>query len=248
MALTTLGQILGIEQGVKASAERAFTNAYHQLQRTAQMGGLSRTYEPKDDEGDRLPSEQTLVQIRVHEAIKDVIDNLTAKLDVVATKDDANTIARADVVMEDGTVLLEGVPGVTLLFLEKQLVDLLTFVRKIPTLEPGYMWTWDTATESYVTDPPVQTVRTNKVPKNHVLAGATDKHPAQVQVFMEDIPVGTWTTRKYSGAIPASELHTYIRRVEELQRAVRFARERANATVVVDRKIGKAFLEYVFRS
>lgn len=49
-----------------------------------------------------------------------------------------------------------------------------------------------------------------QVPRNHVKAEATDKHPAQVEVYHEDVPVGYWTTVKFSGALPA-------RRVNELQ-------------------------------
>jgi len=243
---TTLGQILGVEQGVKASAERALTNAYHEMQRASQLTGISRTYEPKDDEGERLPAEQTLVQVRVLELIAAFIAALIEKFDIIAMKDRANTLARADVVLDDGTVILRDVPGVTLLFLEKQLVDLATFVRKIPTLEAGFRWTRDDTADAYVTEPPVVTVRTAKVPRNHVLAEATDKHPAQVQVFMEDVPMGYWTTRKYSGALPVMQVRKYMHRVEELQRAVRFARERANAQPVTEDKIGKAVFEYLF--
>ena len=49
----------------------------------------------------------------------------------------------------------------------------------------------------------MQTLRTKKVPRNHVKAEATEKHPAQVEVYYEDVAVGYWTTVKFSGALPA---------------------------------------------
>jgi hypothetical protein len=46
-----------------------------------------------------------------------------------------------------------------LLFLEKQLVDLHTFVKKLPVLDASDSWSYDASADCYATDP-VQTVRT----------------------------------------------------------------------------------------
>ena len=46
-----------------------------------------------------------------------------------------------------------------------------------------------------------------------MLAEATQQHPAQVQVYMEDVPEGDWTTVKFSGALPASRVRTLLERV-----------------------------------
>jgi hypothetical protein len=35
-----------------------------------------------------------------------------------------------------------------------------------------------------------------------VKAEATEKHPAQVEVYHEDVVVGQWKTVKFSGALP----------------------------------------------
>jgi hypothetical protein len=241
-----LNQILGVEQGVKARAERTLTDAYHTLQRADALAGIARTYRPKDDDGEQLPNESTLVQVRAAEVVDGVVDALARHFDVVATKDATNAVAKADVILEDGTVLLRDVPGVTLLFLEKQLVGLHTFVSKLPTLPPGSSWTRDDSTDTWVTEP-TETTRPKKLPRNHVLAEATDKHPAQVQVYNEDVVVGYWTTRKFSGALPVARVRTLQRRVEEMQRAVRRAREQANLADVVDVEIGKVFLEHLFQ-
>ncbi|MEV0352079.1 hypothetical protein AB0H88_40475 [Nonomuraea sp. NPDC050680] len=110
--------------------------------------------------------------------IADVAKALTRLFDVTATKDWTNATAKADVVV-DGETLISGAPVTYLLFLEKQLVDLHTFVSKLPTLDPAETWSFDDNAETWRTEP-VKTTRTKKVPRNHVLAEATDKHPAQV--------------------------------------------------------------------
>ena len=92
----------------------------------------------------------------------------------------------------------------------------------------------------------MRTNRTKKVPRNHVKAEATEKHPAQVEVYYEDIPVGYWTTVKFSGALPAKRVSTLLERVEKLQQAVKFAREEANNAEAVDKHVGDRVFGYLF--
>lgn len=242
--MTKLNQIIAVEKGVKSDAVTALTQAHHALQRTAQLSGIARTYRPRDDEGEQLPPESTRVQIRTDELVGQVRQALTRMFDVVATKDQANTAAKADIVVDDVT-LARDVPATTLLFLEKQLVDLGTFVRKLPVLDPGEAWEWSDSSACWATEP-VQTVRTKKVPRNHVKAEATDRHPAQVDVYPEDVTVGYWTTVKFSGAIPAKQGTDMLARIAKLAEAVKKAREEANCITVTDVAIGHSLLGYLF--
>ncbi len=243
---TRLNQILAIEKGVKATSHRVLADAYQQLQKPAPLTGILRTYRPRDDEGERLPQERTEVKVRVSEEVAQVRKALGRMLDVMITKDRANTAAKADIVVA-GRVLVADVPVTTLLTLEKQLVDLRTFVTKLPVLDIGERWSYDDDAGAYVTDAR-ETTRTKKVPRNHVLAEATDKHPAQVQVYQEDVIVGYWTTRTYSGAIPGAQRAAMVDRVDELLAAVRTAREEANDIEVTDVQCGDALLGYLFGS
>jgi hypothetical protein len=92
----------------------------------------------------------------------------------------------------------------------------------------------------------MQTIKTKKIPRNHVKAEATEKHPAQVEVYYEDVVVGTWRTIKFSGALPASRVNELLNRVEKLQEAVKFAREEANNTDVTEQKVGAKVFQYLF--
>ncbi len=242
--MTKLNQIIAVEKGVKADAANTLTKAYHDLQKGPPLSGISRSYQPRDDEGEQLPPESTRVQLRTGEAIADVRKALTRLYDIVATKDQANTAAKADIVV-DGIALAKDVPATYLLFLEKQLVDLATFVRKLPTLDPAETWSWSEQQGVYATDP-VRTTRTKKVLRNHVKAEATDKHPAQVDVFGEDVVVGYWTTTKFSGAVPAADVNDMVARIGKLAEAVKRAREDANSITVTDVNRGAALLGYLF--
>ncbi len=244
--MARLNQIIAVEKGVKSKSLQELTEAHHLLQKPAMLAGISRTYRPKDEEGEQLPPESTRVQLKAEEIIQRTSALMTELFDVTATKDWANCKARADVVVE-GQTLLKDVPVTYLLFLEKQLVDLHTFVKKLPILDASETWTFDPSADCYATDV-AQTTKTKKIPRNHVKAEATEHHPAQVEVYYEDVVVGHWRTIKFSGALPAKRVNELLERVERLQQAVKFAREEANDLEVEDEKLGAKVFEYLFKA
>lgn len=245
MAQTQLNQIVALEKGVKSRAVADFGAAMKQLDKTQLLSGISRTYRPKDDEGEQLPPESTRVQLRATDVIRDFQAGLTKLFDVTLTKDTANGTAKASVVV-DGHTVAEDLPVTYLLFLEKVLGDVLTFVSKLPALDAAETWTFDEATDAYATEAS-QTTRSKKIPRNHVKAEATPQHPAQVEMWYEDVLVGYWTTVKYSGALPQTRINDLRSRVIKLVEAVKVAREQANSTPVTDRKVGDQIFGYLFK-
>lgn len=243
--MTQLCQVLAAVKGIGGRAERDLTDIHHKLQKPALLAGISRTYRSKDEDGQPLPAESTRVQLDVETALEEARAALSRLFDARATIDYANCEAKADVVV-DGQVILDAVPVTYLLFLEKQLVRIGTLVAKLPTLDPADEWVRDDAANAWATRAPTETLRTKKVPRNHELAPATDKHPAQVQVYMEDVAEGTWTTRKFSGAIPEARRKSLLERVTKLSEAVKYARQEANGYEVVDERPAKLVFDYLF--
>ncbi|MEV6275954.1 hypothetical protein [Nocardia sp. NPDC051832] len=243
--MTKLNQIIAVEKGVKSASLRELAEKQNLLNKPGLLAGITRAYQPKDEEGEQLPPEATRVQVKSEEVLRETASTLTRLFDVTATKDWANCAAKADVRV-DGETLLADVPVSYLLFLEKQLADLQAFVKRLPVLDAAEAWAFDDSTDTWRTDA-VRTIRTKKVPRNHVKAEATEKHPAQVEVYYEDIAVGYWTTVKFSGALPARRVNELTSRIEKLQQAVKFAREEANGSEITDQKTGKVIFDYLFR-
>lgn len=244
MAIPKIHQTIAVLKGLKTEAEKVLTQAYHLLQKPALLSGLSKTYEPRSEDGDRLPGEGQRVQATVP-AIVDTIRQPFARLfDEEFALDLANCAARADVVV-DGKVLIKDAPVTYLMFLDKQLTNLATFVSKWPTLDTAKEWHAGAQAGVWQT-PPVLTVRTDKVPERFVKSEATDKHPAQVEILYLDKPVGTWTKIDFSGAIPVGEGVAVLNRVRALQEAVKVAIQVANATDAPPQKVGAALLTYLF--
>lgn len=242
--MAKLHQVLALVSGIKSRCQKTVTEFHHKLQKAELLSGISRTYQPKDEEGEKLPSEKKLVQIRVNEAINEVSSALAELLDTVATQDNTNCEARANIVV-DGKVLATNVPVTNLMFLDKQLQDLHTFIAKLPILDPAQEWEFSNQVNCYASKP-IQTVRTKKVPRTFVKYEATKEHPAQVDVFTEDVVVGYYNKVDFSGAVPEKDRNEMLKRVEALQDAVKKAREEANARDVVPLKVGRNLLDYVF--
>lgn len=238
-----LNQVLAIEKGHKNRAEQGLTKAYQTLQKADLLDGLEKTYQPKDEEGDQLPPDSKRLQLRADEVIAAVTADLGEFFDITLTKDAANCSAKADLVV-DGQTLVKDVPVTTLLFLEKKLTDLHTFISKLPVLNPAYDWRYDDARACHVTEPR-QTARTMKIEEPVMLAPATEKHPAQVQLRAKDVLVGYWTTVNLSGALPAQRVNQLKGRVEKLQDAVKAAREAANSIEVEHQKMGEKLFGYL---
>lgn len=245
--MTLLHQILAVERGARNQAQRGLTEAYHLIQRSNTLSGLRKVYRPADVDGEELPPESTKVQTTVVEVIDQVMESLAPMFDLVAVRDKTTALTKANVVV-GGQTLIADVPVPYLLWLEKQLQDLETFIRKMPVLDPAEDWHPDPTREGVWATEPVISYRSKKLPRPVELAPATDKHPAQVQLAHEDVVQGKWELTKFSGAVQARTQQEMLRRVRILATAVKQAREQANSIETVDEEpIGAAVLGYVFQ-
>lgn len=251
-----LSAIVAVARDAKTNGGKALTQAHFDSLKSGDqspMVGISREYSPVDEDGERQPNQRTLVQYTVEDLLKQVATGPFADMfDVLLTQEHGNTIAKADVVVGEQT-LLRDVPVGYLLFLEKRLTDLHTFVSKLPTLDPAEKWDWNDEagqTGAHATEP-TSTKSTKKIPRNHVKAEAVISpsgqiSPAQVELFTEDVIVGYWKTIKFSGHIRGDRKRELVSRVEKLQRAVKTAREEANASTVPQLKAADPIFGYLF--
>jgi hypothetical protein len=239
-----LNQVIALVQGKKARATRVLTDVYKGWN-TIALSGITKTYSPSDEEGEKFPDEKKEVQMRVGEVIDKLKVRLADYYNIVATQEGANQHACADVKIGDNT-LLSQVPITVLLFFEKQIVDLLTFTKSLPILPTEKVWTFDKTKDCYVTTAE-ETTKTQKRPEVIVKYQATKEHPAQTEMFSVDKTVGHWKTVHMSGALPATEREEFIERLEKLQDAVKSAREEANSSEVSNvSDYGKVLLDYIF--
>lgn len=238
-----LCQVTALLTGRKTAATKTLTEIYHRFQKPVLFQGLSKRFTPKDEEGDTFPDETQNIQMKASECLAEIRQTLTGVLDLVGTQDRTNCVAKANVAV-DGQVVLSNVPVTHLLYLEKQLTDLHTALGALPVLDPQEKWSWEDNSACFVSEP-AKTNKTKKIPKTHVKYDATDHHPAQTEMYHEDVTIGTWTTIKFSAAIPAQERVQLLDRVSKLRDAVKVAREEANSIEAVQAYWGKHLFDYV---
>lgn len=240
-----LHQLLALLPSVKKQVTTAKTEIYHAVQKTDLFNGLSRVYQPREEEGYVYPSESKNVQLKVMDLIERFKQADQELIDLCAAQDFGNCNAKGNVVV-DGVTILEDVPVSHLLFLEKQLEDIKTFIQKLPTLDRDKDWEYSHNRGYYNSVPPKETVKTKKITEFVIAAPATKEHPAQVKEVSKDTVEGTWSATDFSGALPADTVRAYLERVSKLHAAIIVAREAANGIDVEEKQIADKLFNYIF--
>jgi hypothetical protein len=239
-----LNQIIAIEKGAKNRVYSAITELHKNSQKSDLYYGFNKSYETKDEGGEQFPPEQKKVTLRAEDVLSETKELFSEIMDITATKDFANMTASADVKIGE-TVIIKDAPVPYLLFLEKQLTDLRTFVDKLPVLDEADDWSKDEASGLYKTAS-IKTHRTQKVSEPIVLYDATKEHPAQTQLITKDVVVGFWNQVKHSGAITRADKRKLLERIEKVLEGVKSAREEANSVEAPAKKVGADILDYIF--
>ncbi len=244
-----LHEVVAIRKGVKTRSYAELTELYKKAQKGDLYTGMTRSYTSKDDDGETFPAEDKKVQLSADEVLKKVRKLRSAFFDIEASQEYGNLEARGEVKV-DGEVILADVPVTLLIFLEKELNDLRTFVSSMPSLDEAKTWHEDPNSRLYRSDTSV-THKTKKVQRPIVLYDAVikDDHaiPAQTQLITEDVVIGHWHTTYLSGAMPQPKKEALLERIDTLRNAVKRARSRANDREVERKEIAGAVFRYLFK-
>jgi hypothetical protein len=246
-----LHELLAVESNLKTQAETTRSELVNTFDKKRHhFAKKVVTFFPNEEGAKETTEEQLDLQTTVGQELVWIGEKLAAALDVSYRVAEGNTAARADIVLANGETILSSVPATALLELEKRVAEILTLVKAIPTLDPAKGFQLDpNEGEGVYRAREDRKPRTRKVQEVLTLAQATDKHPAQAQVISTDKVIGTVVTQEWSGLITTAAKGQMLDRVEDLKRAVKAARSRANETnVESDRSIGKILLSYVFGS
>lgn len=248
--MSKLHEFLAVDGNLKQQADKTRLELMNTFEKKTHLfAEKTVSYKPYGENEQTAVESQLDIQTTVPKELKWISEFLTKSLDVSYQVAEANTIARADVILEDGSILLSQIPATSLLELEKRAKELHDFVAAIPTLDPakGFRLDADKGADIFKARED-RKVRTKKMNKVLTLAPPTDKHPAQVQVVSEDVPVGDITTLEWSGLITTATKGDMLSRVEIMTRAVKKARSRANEVEIGknDLKIGKPIIDFIF--
>lgn len=249
--MSKLHELLAVEGDLRSQAEatrkdleNTFQKKGHHFQKKVV------TFKSKQEGVEDKVESQLNLQSTVKKELGWIGEKLSKVMDVGHQVDIANTSAKADVTLDDGVVLLKDVPGTSLLRMEKRIVEIRDLVHSIPTLDPakGFEAAPSEGDGIYQARDD-ERPRTEKTFDFKVMVPASDKHPAQVKELMLDKVIGHTVTQEWSSLLTVSDKGAMLDRVEELLRAVKKARSRANELDIDVRqnKIGETVLNYVFK-
>jgi len=248
--MAKLHEILAVEQSQKGQMAKIlldlntlFSSKRHHFEKkvvtfTSNAEGAQPVVESQSDI-------QTTVAKELNWASKTII----SAIDTAYQVDIGNTLAKGDIVV-NGETLAKDVPATALLQLEKQLQMIKNTLTAIPTLDPALGFSHEEADEKGVYKArDVNTKRTRKDQIPLVMYDATDKHPAQVQLVGKDVEIGVVQKQEWSSLITPAIKADLLDKAEELIRAVKRARARANEQAVDQKdekhKIGKVLLNHI---
>ena len=171
--------------------------------------------------------------------------------DAFLQKEATNQEAKADLVVDD-TVIAKDLPAAFFLGMEKELKSLRKCYENIPTLQPGIKWEKDPTLAAadnskgvYRNMNPDKKLKTKQTIGHKILVPQDEHHPAQVEKWTEQDPVGEFTVEVVSGMITPAEKSIMLQRITKLIAAVKRSRMRANSQEIKKLAIGKALFEYI---
>jgi hypothetical protein len=233
MATKKLYELLAVDGQLKTQAQTTRGDLRATFEKKRHLFEEKRKTFTSTQEGVEAASiveEQSDIQTTVPSELQWIASIWSKAIDTSYQVAEGNTIARADVILDDGTTMLENVPATALLELEKRAAELMELLRAVPTLDPAKGFTLDTnrGRDIYKARDVTKT-RTHKNQKSLVLIQPTVEHPGQAQMITVDEVIGQITEQEWSSLITPSAKGDMIARAEEVLRAFKAARQRANA-------------------
>lgn len=250
MSKPKLHELLAVEGDLQGAASKIMDETKDTFTKRADhFTGFHKTLHMLDS-----AREQEAAAGEEHKELVSTVDeklNYTSKavikyFDALLQKEKTNQNAKADLVV-DGVTLATDLPATFLLGLEARLKLVRDYYAAIPTLQPGIQWVPDSTQRPGVYRASTQDVRTKteKTVKAKVLYDATDKHPAQIDKWTEDIVIGLFKTDKWSGMLSPAQKSELLGRIDSLIQGVKKARQRANHAEVESTHVGKALFDFI---
>ena len=242
-----LHQLLAVEKDLSNKSEKIVKETFNTFNKKADhFDGLQKVYKPFDDDGEKISPEIKGVVTTVSDKIKYTLKSVVEAINATVSKEETNSSNAAKAELKVGETSFGELSSISLLSLEKTLIQLRALYNTIPTLDPTRIWNRDstTAQKLYKTSEEIR-YRTIKIHEPITLAPATDKHAAQVQLVGKDKQIGQYSTVYKSGRIQPIEKSELLERIDKLIIATKKAKAEANQAEVKNMKVGRIIFEYI---
>ena len=248
MAKGQLHQLLAVIPTLKSQAEKIMAETAKTFAGKAHLfEGMTKAYKARaeaDVMTEKELSESKPLSETVGGKLAHLAEHVTPFIDAEYQRDLSNLHSTATVSF--GDMKIENVPATFLLQLKKELASLRAIYDQIPTLDPKREWKLapDQGKGVWIA-PPEFTTKTKKDKIHKVVVPATEQHPAQVDSWTEDVPIGSFETRIRSGLITPEQKYRLMKRIDEVIAEVTRALAEANQVEHLTHKIAGKVLDYI---
>ena len=250
-----LHEVLAVQGDLEANAKRVSSEAVDTfVNREPHFSGHERDlnmFKEQDKKLEAAHAERQALTTTVGAKLKYVQGPIGKHWDCIAQKERTNQEARADVIVGK-TVIAKDVAVGALIAYERELKEYRALIDSIKTLPPGKKWVLDeslTAADGskgvYRDEFVEKKLKTVQTIAHKVLVPSNDKHPAQIEKWKENEPVGEFIQQNFSGKITTAEKSKMLANVSALITAVKKARMRANKTPVQKVAVSKSFFKFI---
>ncbi|RKZ98183.1 MAG: hypothetical protein DRQ46_02870 [Gammaproteobacteria bacterium] len=245
--MAKLHQILATESDLEGKYKRTCEETKKTFGKKAMFTGGHRKLVVFDDT-DKIdhPEEHQAMTTTVHERMKFTGGAISNYLDALFQKEATNQEAHADLDV-DGVSIGMALPATFLLALESRLKYVRGVYEALPTLQAGVDWKPSTDKGDGIWDMvhPEEKIKTKMTFKSQILVEPTEHHPAQIEKWEEQVPVGKFVKHVWCSMITSHEKAEILGRIDRLLQATKQARQRANAQEIVKGNVGKSIMDFI---
>ena len=243
--MAKLHEVLAVEESKKIAAETALNEAARKLEKPALFQAAVKTAQMFEENAHAPADERQAMSTTVTETVREALEEVAPYYDVIYQKEATNQTAAAD--LDVGSLYMTNLPATFLLGMEKRLRRVRDMIEKVPVLPDNVDWVQDATKGPGVKKcaNPQKRFTTEKRPMHKVLYDATKDHPAQIEKWFEDVPVGELTLTVWNSAWSSARKATVLRRIDKLIEACVTSRQRANEAEVLSLSVGKVIVDYI---
>ena len=242
-----LHAVLAVEATNKAQSEKLLNEQSSNFTKNdSRFDGLTRVLIPLEGEGERMTTDNKIINYTVIENVAYVAEVVCKYLNTTLSKEETNSsgAAKAELIIDGQSY---GQVGATsLLALENYLAKVRRFYETIPTLDPTKDWQDDPDKErGHKKTERELKYKTEKRTKHIVVHPPTEHFAAEIRESTVDVQVGKYETIYTSTKISTRDKAELLTRIDKVIEAIKVARAKANEAEAIQTDLATKLLEFI---
>lgn len=242
-----LHAVLAVEATNKAQSEKILNEQISNFSKNdSRFDGLTRVLIPLEGEGERMTTDNKIINYTVIENVAYVSEIVCKYLNTTLTKEETNSsgAARAELIIKGESY--GEVSATSLLALENYIAKVRRFYEAIPTLDPTKDWKEDeTKSRGYKRTDSEHKYKTEKRTKHIVVHPPTEHFPAEIRESTTDVQVGKYETVYTSTKISTRDKAELLKRIDVVLEAVKTTRAKANEAEASQSELATKLFDFI---